>query len=666
MISEQRFKKNKEIDAQYTKNMLFFKESAPEVYDTFINYVPENLTIAFDEEDVVLVNKATGTKVYSKSPREFAVDQVDEFLNFGNANIVKFFDPKVKKTENYHHNDMMDRFIDAYEDKPKPIYRPKNEDVIQQLFIAGVGTGYHIVELLKKQRVHNVVIFDDSLDALYLSFYFIDWLEVFSLAEGGVEIVIEDDESGFFNRFGNYFSNVGNFFLSKFFVFQHYKRPLLNEVLDNFTFKVKNVNSALGFYDDERVGLAHTVANLEKGVPVSKISLLQRGAKNDTPVVIVGNGPSLDDNVDFINRIKDRAVIISCGTTIGTLERLNIKPDIHVEQERPLNTYDWLASSTTESFREGVYFYGLNTVYPDLFDLFDQDKLGMCVKGNDAGLVYLTYSLLKGNTLAMADSANPTVSNFGMSLCTLLGFHNLYLIGVDLGMKSLSEHHSKSSVYHENKEIEKNTNSLFDRLGSLEVEGKNGAKVWTNAIYDSSRKMLEGLIDKYNLNVKNLGDGAKIKGAEFVDSSTIVFPELDVGKNDLLASLHSSVFSQEGVAGPERELVKKHFSSDMGYLKAKLFDDLGREVTTESQMVAAFSDFRYSFYNSNLHPFTKSLLKGSVEMILLGVYSTVAYNGKKNLQSSYEQCLLAIKDFIAEIERDVENRFYELDRYTTI
>ncbi|WP_315981291.1 6-hydroxymethylpterin diphosphokinase MptE-like protein [Aliamphritea spongicola] len=146
------------------------------------------------------------------------------------------------------------------------------------------------------------------------------------------------------------------FNLSKYYIYYHYENNAMKQFINNFQRQMKKVTYGYGFYDDERVGLSHTIENTHRGYPVSRVSLLQRKDTVDVPVIIIGNGPSLDESINFIKANRERAIIISCGSSFGTLKRLGIKPHIHIEQERPQATYDWLKSSTDEEIRKGVYF----------------------------------------------------------------------------------------------------------------------------------------------------------------------------------------------------------------------------------------------------------------------------------------------------------------------
>ncbi len=663
MRKQTKLEKNKAADQLYTKNLAFFRLNSEQIYQKFVNYRPENLTLAFDEaENVNVINCKTNRFVYPESPLSYAEKQVDHFLRSENAKVVKFFDPKVVKTDDYHHDKMMDSYVELYGDKLKPFIHPLNDEVIQQIIMVGIGSGLHIKELLSKKKVKNLVVLDSNLDALYLSFYFVDWGEIFSSVEN-IEIIIEDSEEGFFERLFVYFSNMGPFLLGKYYIYQHYQNPMLESLLDNFTFKLTSSNAFLGFYDDERVGLAHTIENTKLGIPFARKML---DMKSDYPVFVVGNGPSLDASIDFLKENQHKIIIISCGTTLGTLQKIGLKPDIHVEQERPLNTYHWLDKNTTDEFRKGVYFYALNTVYPDVLKLFDKDKSGICIKPNDTGMVYLNYSLDQGHSFTLADSANPTVSNFGLSLCAILGFKKVYLAGIDMGMKDLKHHHSKASSYYDDEKVNENTNEMFEKFQNIAIEGKNGSQVWTNSIYNASRLRIEAFIEKYKLEVFNLGDGALIKGADFIEFDDLAIPEPKLAKEDYLSDLHNLAFGLEGFSYFDPENMRKRVVRDVTQLDSKIKEMFSVDVVSESQLSELMMEFRLSFYQSKLSPITKALLKGSMELTLIAMVSVLAYGGRRDFSENYLKCRAVLFEFLDALKNDVDSRFFELDTYSNI
>ena len=52
------------------------------------------------------------------------------------------------------------------------------------------------------------------------------------------------------------------------------------------------------------------------------------------PAIIVGNGPSLDKEIDFLRKNQDNFVIFCSGSALKPLYKAGITPDFQVEIER--------------------------------------------------------------------------------------------------------------------------------------------------------------------------------------------------------------------------------------------------------------------------------------------------------------------------------------------
>lgn len=664
---QEKFEQNKVVDAIFTKNMQFFELLSPDVYAEFKSYEPQNLTLAFDEsEHINIINRKTGRFVYPERPEQYADKQVDKFLRDTKASVIRFYNPHVVDTQ-YLHHEMMDSLVELRGDASMPEFFAQDEQLIQQLFIVGIGSGLHIKALLEQKDLNNVVIIENNKDSFYLSMYFVDWESIFRAVKGQLKIIIGDTEKEILDNLHQYTYEVGNYVFTKMFVYRHYVNSTLDTLLENFFKKLLAPSAAAGFYDDEKVGLAHTVENCQRNIPPSTVGLLQRKIHCQLPAVVIGNGPSLDGSEHFLRANKDKMILISCGSSLSALEGMGIKPDIHVEQERPYDTYRWLIKSTTESFRQGIYFYGLNTVHPDCFSLFDADKTGQCLKPNDLGSIYLSRSIKKGHTLSFADGSNPTVTNFGLSLCVLLGMKNVFLAGVDLGMKEIDKHHSEKSYYAKAKDESPNIFKFIEATDDkFKIKGRDGKELYTNAAFNSSKLNIERLIDKYGLNVKNLSDGAEIRGAAFENNDYIVKEVAGKDKIKTLQALHEMVFSSEGVLPESKDKVKSKVIIEAEGLFSQLREILKLTVENEEQLVNRLSEIRNSFWQTKLDGYTAMLFKGSIETMLSAVYSVVLYGGAENYSENFAKSCQIVNRFLEQVEEDMKHNLYNLDTYCNL
>ncbi|WP_409423658.1 motility associated factor glycosyltransferase family protein [Pseudoalteromonas sp. RW-H-Ap-1] len=319
----------------------------------------------------------------------------------------------------------------------------------------------------------------------------------------------------------------------------------------------------MGIFEDEIIGVSHTLANLKAKFPVLKKPELVKNTLRDHPVYIVANGPSLDSAIEFLKTNQNNIIIISCGTALRALLSNNIKPDIHIEMERTAGLLEWIESinrtSGLTTKLDEINIIALNTVYDNILKRFRSAYL--LSKVNDAG-GRLIRALDTKKQFTYPDYSNPTVSNTALATAIELGFEDVYLVGIDLGFESKEHHHSKHSIYFDNdfkhkKVVEKGIEDAFV------VKGNFTEEVFTTPIFDSSKGNLELLLQK-NLNVKvfNTANGAFIRYTEPKHIKDINDIKAIANKQDKIASLLNKATSLE-------QLSPYNIESKMDAIKSK-------------------------------------------------------------------------------------------------
>ncbi|WP_415902742.1 6-hydroxymethylpterin diphosphokinase MptE-like protein [Neptuniibacter sp. QD29_5] len=663
----ERLEKNKNIDALFTKNLNLFKEKLPPLYEEYKSYSVSELTIAFDEDDNINIRNVNGSFVYSENPYEFANKQYELFLKNARPTIIQYGDTGSAVFDDYLHQHMTTELLDLYGSGSRYISKGIKEDYLQTVIVLGIGAGFHISRLALEKDIKNLIIYDLHLDSIYLSMHMIDWEPIvnkYCRPGYNIEFCAGKTEDESFIQLTKLFKRIGNFNLSKFYVYDHYKSKKLDGLIARVKNNAHDIVFGMGFYDDERVGLAHTVESVSQRYPVSRICLMQRKRFCDVPVILVGNGPSLDENEDFIKKNIGKAIIISCGTTLGTLEKKGIKPDIHVEQERPYNTYVWLNNSTTAEFRKGISFFALNTVHPKVYTLFDKDKRHICVKPNDLGAMYLFHCLSKvpGNGFSLAEMCNPTVTNFGLSLCTLLGLRRVIMIGVDLGVADPEDHHSKDSPYYGNTGLD--FAEYIRKQGFFKAEGNLGGDVWTTHIYSMSKITIERLIAKHKMTVLNLGQGVKIDGAIPVNNGELEFDGSNVDKEKIISEILPEVFSFKNIEPLARENLQRKVSDNVHLVNDKVIQLFIPDLSEEEDINLLLRNIHYVCKDPELGPFVLGLIEGSVNYFCSIMSSLIALSDKDDRLVIYNKARRVIIDFLEKQKADVDNRLFELDGFS--
>ena len=544
--------KKMEMHIRFTKNMEVFSQYAPKLAKMVDQTELKEITIGVDPlENFNIFDKGENQFFYGIEPQKFAENQVDSFCN--SATPLRFEhdisdDPGTNSIHIKHLNKLIKKLKEIN-------LSEKKVDDIYSLILCGVGFGLHINEVVKRKSIVNLFIYEPSIEVFKTSFFYADWEKIFlAFQEDKRQITfsIGDSYSEALEKFEKNIRDNGLFNYMANYVIQHTRRKSETDFINFFKTEAFNFVAAQGYFDDEQISLAHGIHNLKSEHAVFTTT---QPHFRKTPILIIGNGPSLDEHIDFLTREQDKSILISCGSAITSLCKLGIKPDFHVEQERGAPMKDFIEIGTTPAFRKGITLLCLHTVHPSMMTLFDETCYA--VKPNDVCSEFIKdyYRPHRASELGFC---NPTVTNCGLSFALAMGFMNVYLIGIDLGKPIDGNHHSTHSTHYDIEEIkDDNTNNNFsyEKEAYIEVPGNFEKTVLSQRVLNLSRKNIERFLTQVyrafpEFNCYNSNNGAKISGAQTIHQKDIAsFETLD--KKRLTKELKNDHF-----------LVKKNLSKE--------------------------------------------------------------------------------------------------------
>ncbi|MGH1371920.1 MAG: motility associated factor glycosyltransferase family protein [Cellvibrionaceae bacterium] len=493
-----------EMELQFQRNMALFKEFAKPIYDQFFNYTPTELKVGIDSGGHLnLINTNDGRAVYREDPKAFCKKQVAGYAQNPRWFKVRHATP----SDDYFFQtlflqELLDKYQDQINAQSSDFTKP-----IGVLIMNGCGLGYQITELIEKAEIYNLVIFEAHRDSFHACLHTLDWepiIRYFQRPGRRIRMFLGASNEITINRLRTFSLEAGLYNLTNTYIYQHLQSDkalaFTNQLREQFHLAL----TGTGFLEDEQICIAHTIENMNRNVPVMKEA---DPLPSLPPAFVVGNGPSLDELLETLKAQQSNAVIISCGSTLGTLYKAGIVPDIHVEMERTDGTTQMLLEITDEDYRKKIPILGLNTVAPESLAFFK--RAAVATKSNDPG-EHIMKSIF-GKSMPSLVLSNPTCTNTGLSFAIELGFKEIYLAGVDLGMKSDSQRHASLSQY--NDKSSKTLNAVQHQEAGLEVKGNFVDTVKTTQILDTSRANME-VAAKNNRDIKifNLSDGAYIDG----------------------------------------------------------------------------------------------------------------------------------------------------------
>ncbi|AOT10360.1 hypothetical protein S4054249_21005 [Pseudoalteromonas luteoviolacea] len=393
------------------------------------------------------------------------------------------------------------------------------------LVVLGIGAGLHISKLLHTIAYSDVVIVEPNAEQFAMASKHVDLVQIKHECEkrgGSFSIVCTDSYESFTDAFKQLMMKIGCHLIVDISLYRHYSSPAFDRIFEYFKQWRNNFASMWGYLEDELMGLKHSLTNNQNTGIRNYNNLL--GRFNDLNAVIVGNGPSLDRNIEHLKLIHNQAIVVSCGTSLSTLLKVGIIPDFHIEMERVPETYYLKENELNDPRLNNTTLITLSTVYPKLIECFKHRIV--FAKGNDLGAEICGVT---DCSLQPLYHCNPTVTNMAVAAFQRMGIKRLILLGCDYGYIDPSQHHSKLSGYFD----QASDLSLAKFDAELKVQGNLRDYVYSSRVFNEARIAQERLIKLYPyLKVLNASDGAMIRGTETVTFENLSFEP--VKKDEIL------------------------------------------------------------------------------------------------------------------------------------
>jgi len=523
------------------------------------------------------------------------------------------------------------------------------------LFVFGIGIGYHIPELVEETPAKHIVLIEPVAEFLYHSLSVIDWSRVFATAEDrGIvfHFVFDSEPDRIARQVESVVSREGNTFLEGSYFCAHYYSWQLKQTYILLKERLKNFHLSTGFFEDEIEMVRNCVRNLERW-PFHLVE--SRSFREQTlPVFILGAGPSIDKDLPIIRRLRDRVIVISCGTALGILLKNGIRPDLHCEVERGELVYTLLSGVHDEYGFDGITLIASTTIDDRVSELFDKRWYFF-----RAGLSSTTLLKSEGTPLYGAD---PLVCNTAFSAAAYLGFTQIYLFGVDLAQKKGGRHHARDSVYF--KEEHTDLDEMYVERFNREVPGNFGGTVETFWLFDLGRQMLSRVQQDRRTNLVNCSDGAKIYGAKPKVAASITLPDILPGREDVLARVEAQLPAFEAGEMLRKVDFDAHIQGCEDFVEA--FDEFLQTTLREDDSFVKMEARLLEFVNErrpDFRGFFSLALSSIVSMLRLGSFfgSRISDEAKRRAFFEHfigcyrERCIEMTeisKDLLSSVDKD--------------
>jgi hypothetical protein len=239
-----------------------------------------------------------------------------------------------------------------------------------------------------------------------------------------------------------------------------------------------------------------------------------KGKFKDIPAILVAAGPSLNEEIENIRKIKDEglAYIFSVGSAINTLIANNIHPDAATTYDPTEHNQKVFLKVKEQNIKDIPLIFGSSVGYETIENY--PGKLYHMITSQDK---ISNYYLDNENTEPIDIVLDaPSIAVVTLQLLNYLGFNPIILAGQNLAYVG-SKQHSEGVFY---------SNDLSDEelKNALDVKDVYGNTIKTNNGYNSMRRQMESYIKQLNnLTVINTTKGgAAIDGAPFVELDKVM------------------------------------------------------------------------------------------------------------------------------------------------
>ncbi|MFM2482611.1 6-hydroxymethylpterin diphosphokinase MptE-like protein [Celerinatantimonas sp. YJH-8] len=498
----------------FKRNAESFEQFLPDIAASFRQYQPQRWILFADaHQQPNVLDLEQGTTLYLDDGQQASLDYLAHYQ--AHPKLEKM-DARIgaRKASPYLHY--------RYSDQLKTLVQELPEDGFHSLphklpsfLMYGCGLGYQLEQLVMHYEIDNFILYEPNADYFYASLFTMNWCDVLQRLDSlqsNLYLNIGDNGEHMVDDILSRLNYSGMHILSyTFFYISYYQRDF-DQHIRHTREHMKVLLNISEYYDHAFYNWTHTRESLTQNCPylLKQLSPVYRQQMADLPVFIVGNGPSLDQSVEVLKAYQDRAIIISCGTSLKALYKYGIKPDFHAEVEQTRSTYHWICQVPDKAWLKQIDLLTVNGVHPDVSSLFRQTFL--CFKRGEAATLAALLADPDAGRYQDILYSYPTVSNCAVAYVLALGFKQLYLFGVDLGFTDPRYHHSQQSAYFK----EQDGKEIYDYTKhgvGLQVPGNFDDYVFTKYEFRYSAEIIEKTLAEYRgVDCYNTSHGAFIQG----------------------------------------------------------------------------------------------------------------------------------------------------------
>lgn len=557
---------------QYFSNLEFLKEHDLGLYNkinTFSSMLDdgfkENFALEFIKENggFDVLNIETNSYIYGRNANlinENFLNNSDFTTNSQFSNLTKdlYFNRKKDIEISNSKFEVLDTIIsDNMAQYVSTLGHCYQEDKIynqvDKFIFFGNILGTHLKDFQEKMDFKCCFIYETNLEIFRLSLFVTDYKSLNDRSK--IIFSVMDEENIFVEKINTFFRGMyiySNYNI-KYYKMINVEEDVINKILNELY--LSNDSS----YDYTKL-LYDTFNSVSKHINKYKILTTKTKSENfsfsnNKPTLLVGAGPSLSKNIQWLKQNQDKFIIVAMGATYKKLFDNGIVPNIvttvdpkyHILNSTHFNLKDVVLLKDT------IVLASINTP-TKILDRFNQKKLFL-------------YEVVDSFKKHSSFYNGISIGEITLSILLDMNVNDIYLLGTDLAFDEKTGL-SHFDGYVNKREDFQNDNSKVNevletgrssRKEFIQVRGNKKDKVVTNRIFALSINQYVRIITLYKKSFQNIynlcEDGAYIDGTIFKDIKDIGNEKDIVRKDFLLDNLEK--ISEFGLLKAELKEVDK-------------------------------------------------------------------------------------------------------------
>ena len=644
---------------QFAVNLEAFEQYMPDIAKTFKNYKPEKTMEFFCTDNGIpnLIFIESNDILYKTfDPFELCKKQITNIISNNSITQTRYC------VEKDPYGQLHFKYLKSAVEIDESVKRDysltaKKIGSVPNCVLLGVGLGYELAYLYEQVEVANLILVEPDLDMFYASLFAFDWanlLKYLSENKLGIHLMLGQTPEKFYQDMTKFYDIHGRFLTGTWLGIVHYSNKKIRAIAEVLIKDYESMHAAMGFFDDHLFGTSHAISNVLAGKSfVLKEPKLPESIAN-LPVFVIGSGPSLDNDIDFIKKNQDKAIIVACGTALETLYHAGVKPDIYACTERTPEISESLDMIPDKDFIQDMILLTGDVVHPKTTARFKHTAI--FGKIDEPFIKYVAALGEQFRKIRCVQLMNPLVGNMGVSGMLYLGFRNLFLFGLDNGKKIGTDYTLHSQYTATYKEHGNQTSRGVYKLTNT-VPGNFGGFVESNYFYKLSAHNIDFILrifkneEKVEVSCVNCSDGALIESAKPMHSYDLNFDgNQNINKAEVLDCLVNKITAPIEVPNGffEQIFFKEEFNSAVD----KIISLIRRKVSSRTegiQLMEQVSEIDFYLRSNPSTFFIGNSLEGSLQTYFI-IGARTLYNSldEKLCLEKFHKIMDVISDFLDE------------------